>query len=237
MPCAWRSTRRSPVWVMFCVVAPQCTQPPCCSPVTRAQLPDQRHDGVPGAGETLVEPGAVQQLVMRRLGDGLGRLLGDDAELGLRLGQRRLDIEPGLPAVLQPIQRADAGVGNPGGGRQFVAHLNLHHPHPPHRLVADIDVVFTHVIELAVAANAEQRQAARHLAAVPQFDALDMRRDQQLAGGVDVEGPTVDAVRIDMLDRAWLAGIGVDCIGGERVLAAGEDLAAASITVEARLAT
>ena len=34
-PCAWRSTSRSPVWVMFCVVAPQCTQPPCCSPTTR----------------------------------------------------------------------------------------------------------------------------------------------------------------------------------------------------------
>src|SRR5438445_692960 len=34
-PCAWRDTRRSPVWVMFCVVAPQCTQPPCGSPTTR----------------------------------------------------------------------------------------------------------------------------------------------------------------------------------------------------------
>ena len=81
-----------------------------------AQLPDQRHDGVAGARETFVEPGAVHQVVMRRLYDGRGGFVGDDAEFGLRLGQRRLDIEPGLPAVLQPIKRANAGVGDAGGG-------------------------------------------------------------------------------------------------------------------------
>src|SRR6202043_1639748 len=28
----------------------------------------------------------------------------------------------GLPAVLQPVERADAGIGDARGGRQFVAH-------------------------------------------------------------------------------------------------------------------
>ncbi len=34
--CASRSTSTSAVWVMFCVVAPQCTQPPYSRPTTRA---------------------------------------------------------------------------------------------------------------------------------------------------------------------------------------------------------
>ena len=72
--CAWRSTSRSPVWVMFCVVAPQCTQPPCGSPTTRAKLPDQRHERVAGACKAFVDARAVQQLEPCHGGDGIGRL-------------------------------------------------------------------------------------------------------------------------------------------------------------------
>ena len=75
-----------------------------------------------GAGEALVDAGAVEQVEAGGAGDRLGRLLGDDAELGLRPGQRDLDIEPGLPAVLLLVERADAGIGDARGGRQFVAH-------------------------------------------------------------------------------------------------------------------
>ena len=86
------------------------------------QFPDQRHDRVAGAGKPLVDARAVEQVEPRRGGDRLGRLVRDDAELGLRLGQRDLDIEPGLPAVFDAVEGADAGIGHARGGRQFVAH-------------------------------------------------------------------------------------------------------------------
>ena len=116
MACAWRSTSRSPVWVMFCVVAPQWTQPPCGSPTMR---PSSQTSG------TIVWPVRAKPSSMRARsisssrafgGDRLGRLGGNDAEFGLRAGQRGLDVQPGLPAIFQTIQRADAGVGDAGGG-------------------------------------------------------------------------------------------------------------------------
>ena len=48
----------------------------------------------------------------------------------------------------------------------------------------------------------------------------DVRGDEQAAARIDVEGPAMDAVRVDMLDRVRLAGCGVDGKDGERVLAA-----------------
>ena len=125
MPCAWRSTSRSPVWVMFCVVAPQCTQPPCGSPTIRLSSQTSGHDGVAGAGEPLVDAGAVHQRKMRLLRNRRRRCRRDDAELSLGLGQRGLDVEPCLPAVFQLIESADAGVSDAGGGREGVAHERL----------------------------------------------------------------------------------------------------------------
>src|SRR5262249_45827407 len=81
-----------------------------------------RHDRVPGARKTLVEPRAVQKLVMRGFGNRVGRLLWDDPEFGLSFGERGFDIEPGLPAILQPLEGADARVGDARGSRQFIAH-------------------------------------------------------------------------------------------------------------------
>ena len=75
-----------------------------------------------GAGETLVDAGAVHVFQPGRPGDGLGRVSRDDAEFGLRLSQSDLDIQPGLPAVFQAIKRADAGIRHPRGGGQCVAH-------------------------------------------------------------------------------------------------------------------
>ena len=86
-----------------------------------AELPHQRHERVAGAREALVDARAVHQLQPRLRGDRLGRFGRNDAEFGLRAGQRDLDVEPGLPAVLQPIERADAGVGDARGGREGVA--------------------------------------------------------------------------------------------------------------------
>jgi hypothetical protein len=86
------------------------------------QFPDQRHDRVAGAREPLVDPRAVEQFQMGGARDRRGRALRDDPQLLLRLGERRLDIEPGLPAVFQAIERANAGVGHTGGSWEFVTH-------------------------------------------------------------------------------------------------------------------
>ena len=114
--CAWRRTSKSPVWVMFCVVAPQWTQPPCGSPTMR---PSSQTSG------TIVWPVRAKPSSMRARsilssraarGDGGRGVSGDDAEIGLGAGQRGLHVQPSLPAVLQAIQRADAGVGDARGG-------------------------------------------------------------------------------------------------------------------------
>ena len=91
-------------------------------PGDTAELPNQRHDGVSGPREALIQAGAVHQAVMCRLGDCLGRRCRNDPEFGLRLRQRGFHIQPGLPAVFQLIQRPNAGVGDAGGGGECVAH-------------------------------------------------------------------------------------------------------------------
>src|SRR5271167_2864682 len=87
-----------------------------------AQFPHQWHDRMAGAGEPLVDARTIEQFEPCGSRDRRGRALGDDPQLLLRLGERRLDIEPSLPAVLQPIERADAGIRYAGGGWEFVTH-------------------------------------------------------------------------------------------------------------------
>ena len=96
-----------------------------------AQLPDQRDDRVTGAGETFVDARPVHQLQPCLGGDGIGRFSRNDAEFCLGAGQGGLDIEPRLPAVLQSIEGADAGVRYAGRGREGVAgggHAGRLHP-------------------------------------------------------------------------------------------------------------
>jgi hypothetical protein len=81
------------------------------------QLPDERHDRMAGAGKALIDPGTVEKFEPGLGRDRVGRLLRDDAELGLGFGQGRLDIEPGLPSVLLGIKRADPRIRNPGRSR------------------------------------------------------------------------------------------------------------------------
>ena len=64
----------------------------------------------------------------------------------------RIEVEPPLPPH-RPLRWCDRH--------------RLHHPHPEHLAVSDIDIVFAHEIELAVAADAEHREAGRHLANRP----------------------------------------------------------------------
>src|SRR5206468_4317540 len=94
--------------------------------------------------------------------DRLGGLLRDDAELGLGMGQRDLDIEPGLPAVFLLVEGADAGIGNPRGGRQFVAHwvISLSAParSSPRRVARRIERI---VILMAGGKKPRQRNSLR----------------------------------------------------------------------------
>src|SRR5271167_5217178 len=90
-----------------------------------AEFPDQRHDRVTGARETLVDAGAVEEFETGRPPDRRSRRIGDDAEFGLRLGQCRLDIEPSLPAVFLTIKRADTGVRYACRSRKFVTHMRI----------------------------------------------------------------------------------------------------------------
>ena len=99
----------------------------------------------------------------------------------------------------------------------------LHHAHPKHRLVADIDIVFANEIELAVVVYPEHREAGRYdTDRSPLFDRQrhDMGGDQHAPAGVDVKCSAVDAARIDMLDQARLAGRRVDRIRREIVFSA-----------------
>src|SRR5205814_8072512 len=78
-------------------------------------------------------------------------------------------------------------------------------------------------IEFSVVADAEYRQAGRHEAgasAVLHRQSRDVRGDQQASARIDVKVAAMDAVRIDMLDRAGLAGRRIDREDRQRVLAA-----------------
>jgi len=54
---------------------------------------------VAGAREPFVDACAIEQFEARRASDRFSRALGNDAQLLLRPGECRLDIEPSLPAV------------------------------------------------------------------------------------------------------------------------------------------
>ena len=86
-----------------------------------AEFPDQRHDRVAGAGEAFVDARPVHQLELRLGRDRLGRVGRDDAQFCLGAGQRGLDVEPRLPAVLQAIESTDAGIRYAGRCREGVA--------------------------------------------------------------------------------------------------------------------
>ena len=103
----------SPVCVMFCVVAPQCTQPPCGSPATR----DISHTSgtmvceVRASASSMFLRSSSSSFEMRAMTS--AELFRNDAEIALRLRQRRLDIEPRLPAAFDLVELADAGIGQP----------------------------------------------------------------------------------------------------------------------------
>src|SRR5271169_341279 len=104
--------------------------------------------------------------------------------------------------------------------------LTSDHAHPKHRLVSDIDVVFVDEVEPAAVVDPKDGQARWHGAqgfTVLHKEWHDVRGDQQAAARVDMKSPTVNTVRVDVLDQTRLAGRRVDRIHREIVFSAGRD--------------
>jgi hypothetical protein len=81
------------------------------------ERPHQRHDRMTGPRQSLPHGSEVQVLEVRLAGDLAGGVVGDDAQLGLRLSERRFHVEPRLEARGLGEQGTHAGVVDPEGGR------------------------------------------------------------------------------------------------------------------------
>ncbi len=92
------------------------------SRLTRARLiqrPHQWDQGMTGAGESGSDGLQIKVRQPSLAGDLMGGALRDDSQLGLRLRERRLDVEPGLEAGLFREQCAHTRVLDPKGSRFF----------------------------------------------------------------------------------------------------------------------
>src|SRR5579872_6055775 len=131
-----------------------------------------------------------------------------------------------------PTISVTSGVGASARSTATYIAANLHHAHPEHLPIADINIVFAREVELAVGTDAEHGQAGGHLAnrvTIAHRQAHDVRRHKQPPARIDVEIAAMDAARIDVLDRARLAGYRVQRKHRQRVLAADEHLPAAAL--------
>src|SRR5258708_34794998 len=109
----------------------------------------------------------------------------------------------------------------------------LDHAHPEHLPVADFDIVLADVFEPAVIADAEYREATRHLAdraAVAHRQARDVRGDQQSPARIDVEITAMNAAGVDVLDQRRGSGRRVDGKHRQAVLAADKEAFAADFS-------
>src|SRR5207302_2607374 len=106
---------------------------------------------------------------------------------------------------------------------RFPRSLQLHHPHPEHGLATDIDVVLAYEGELAVVADAEDRQTGRDgpdRVAVSHVHWKIVLGHEHASTRIDVERAWMDGAGLDVLDRARLAGGLIDRVDDDAVLAA-----------------
>ena len=105
--------------------------------------------------------------------------------------------------------------------------LQRHYSHPEHGFVADIDIVLAHERQLAVIADAENRQASGeglYCVAIPHIDRQIVLGDQQASGRVNMKGAWVYLLGLDVLDWCRLAGGLIDRIRDNAVFPTLEDL-------------
>src|SRR5206468_1089989 len=87
--------------------------------------------------------------------------------------------------------------------------LPLDHTHPEHGLAADVDVVLAYEGELAIVADAEDRQTGRECTdrvAVPHVHWKIVLGHEHASAWIDVERAWMDGAGLGVLDRARLAG-------------------------------
>src|SRR5437762_7020166 len=110
--------------------------------------------------------------------------------------------------------------------------LELHHAHPEHGLAVDVDVVLAYEGELAIVADAENRQTGwdgPDRVAVSHGRRKIVLGHQQASTWIDVKRARMDGTGLDVLDRGRLAGGLVDRVHHDAVLAALEHLLALEI--------
>src|SRR5580765_4596436 len=114
--------------------------------------------------------------------------------------------ERSTPAISAPSAAAVGMTFMDIGDPRF---LQLDHTHPEHGLAADVDVVLAYEGELAVVADAEDRQTGRHgpdCVAVSHVHWKIVLGHEHPSTWIDVERAWVDGSGLDVLDRARLAG-------------------------------
>ena len=94
------------------------------------ERPDQRHQRMPGAGQSFSHGSQIEARQVRLADDLAGGGLGDDAQLGLGPRQGRFDVEPGLEARRLGEERPHARVVDPQGGRFLLHGSDLSHGAP-----------------------------------------------------------------------------------------------------------
>src|SRR5437762_8186057 len=116
--------------------------------------------------------------------------------------------------------------------RPVVRPLELDHSHPEHRLAADVDVVLACEGELAVVADAEDRQTGWNRpdrVAISHVHWKIMLGHEHAPARIDVKRARMDGARLDVLDRGRLAGRLIDRVHHDAVLAALEYLLALEV--------
>ena len=104
--------------------------------------------------------------------------------------------------------------------------LQRHHPHPEHGSVTDVDFVLAREGQLAVIADAENRQAGGeclYRVAVPHIDRQIIFGDQQAPARVDVKGAWMYLLGLDVLDQCRLPGGLIDRVDDDAVFTTLED--------------
>src|SRR5262245_26866761 len=101
--------------------------------------------------------------------------------------------------------------------------LQLNHAHPEHGLAANVDVVLACEGELAIVADAEDRQTGwdgPDRVAVSHVHRKIVLGHEHAPTWIDVKRARMDGARLDVLDRSRLAGGLVDRVHHDAVLAA-----------------